>query len=176
MQEEILMETGRAVPSNILTTTTTELSSTRKCWGSHASLKNISGCQRVDTGLDGILLWPSMAFLTFLSRYKSGNNYLAMQLFQTVNLPLVSDSLAAFNSQFFPLQLDISLIANPEIPKGAELQQYEWERHEKYQNCAYLNYSFTNNYEEKHRKNIQAWIVFFVLPYYRITNPDWKMY
>jgi len=79
----------------------------------------------VDTGLDGILLWPSMAFLTFLSRYKSGNNYLAMQLFQTVNLPLVSDSLAAFNSQFFPLQLDISLIANPEIPKGAELQQYE---------------------------------------------------
>lgn len=45
-----------------------------------------------------------------------------MQLFLTTHFKLVSDSLAAFNSQFFATQLDISLLTNPKIPQRAELQ------------------------------------------------------
>lgn len=71
-----------------------------------------------------------------------------MQLFQPIHLKSVSDSLAAFNSHFFPIQLDISVISNPEIPKKAELQQYESERQENHQNCTYLNHSITNKYKE----------------------------
>lgn len=80
-----------------------------------------------------------------------------MQFFQTIHFRLVSDSLVTFNSQFFPIQLDISLIANPEIPKRAELQQYEPERCENYQNYAYLNYSVSQiNMKNNMEKNIQA--------------------
>lgn len=61
-----------------------------------------------------------------------------MQLFLTIHFKLVSDSLAAFNLQFFATQLDISLITNPKIPQRAELQQDEPKTHENYQNCAYL--------------------------------------
>lgn len=64
-----------------------------------------------------------------------------MQLFLTIHFKLVSDSLAAFNLQFFATQLDISLITNPKIPQRAELQQDEPKTHENYQNCAYLNCS-----------------------------------
>lgn len=91
-----------------------------------------------------------------------------MQLLQTIHFKLVSDSLAAFNSHFFPTQLDIFLIANPEIPKRAELQQYEPERHENYQNCAYLIYSVSQINMKNNMEKIYKPELYFL--FYHITK------
>lgn len=91
-----------------------------------------------------------------------------MQLLQTIHFKLVSDSLAAFNSHFFPIQLDIFLIANPEIPKRAELQQYEPERHENYQNCAYLIYSVLQINMKNNMEKIYKPELYFL--FYHITE------
>lgn len=89
-----------------------------------------------------------------------------MQLFLTTHFKLVSDSLAAFNSQFFATQLDISLLTNPKIPQRAELQQDEPKMHENHQNCAYPNCSVSQinmkNMEKKYKPD------FFL--FYHITE------